>query len=227
MEAPRWARSLHAVTAATALVGLGLQLLFTVTGAWETAGTALPPLGIRLWRFVSYFTIQSNVIVAAIALTLAVDPLRDGRLWRVIRLDAVSAIIVTGVVHWFLLRPEQHLDGWLYASDKVVHVVVPLLVVASWLIAGPRPRITLPVALAAMVWPVGWVTYTMVVGGLTCWYPYDFLDVCVSGALPVTITCLVMTALMLGLNLLLLLADRRLPATDLPARPSETSRRGA
>jgi len=37
-------------------------------------------------RFVSYFTIQSNVLVAVTAVQLARDP-RDGRWWRPVRVD--------------------------------------------------------------------------------------------------------------------------------------------
>lgn len=66
--------------------------------------------------------------------TLALEPRRDGRVWRVVRLDALVGITVTGVVHWFLLRPLLELDGMSYVTDKLLHVAVPLLAV----IAGRR-----------------------------------------------------------------------------------------
>ena len=36
------------------------------------------------------------------------------------------SIAVTGVVHWFFLRPLLHLTGSSYVVDKLLHVVVPL-----------------------------------------------------------------------------------------------------
>src|SRR5689334_24896982 len=40
------------------------------------------PLGARYIRLASYFTIQSNVLIAIAAVGLALAPARDGALWR-------------------------------------------------------------------------------------------------------------------------------------------------
>ena len=46
----------------------------------------------------SYFTIQSNILVLVAAATVVVDPARDGRFWRILRLDALLGITITGLV---------------------------------------------------------------------------------------------------------------------------------
>jgi hypothetical protein len=135
-----------------------------------------PGLAIRLGRLVSYFTIQSNVLVAVVTTQLARDPLRGGSAWRVVRLAAVVGITVTGVVHFFLLRPLLDLDGADWLADKLLHMAVPLLAVIGFVVFGPRPRIDRRDIWLALGWPVAWVVYTMVVGWLTGWYPYPFLD---------------------------------------------------
>ncbi|MBC7639003.1 MAG: Pr6Pr family membrane protein [Rhodoferax sp.] len=104
-----------------------LQLVLVVRGGQVLDEVTPPALGMRLARFVAYFTIQSNVLVAITALTLAHDPARDGRAWRVLRLAAVVGIAVTGLVHFVLLRPLLDLDGADWAADKLLHMVVPVL----------------------------------------------------------------------------------------------------
>jgi len=51
-------------------------------------------------------------------------------------MNAVVGITVTGVVHWFLLRPILDLTGASYAVDKLLHVVVPLFAVLAVAMLG-------------------------------------------------------------------------------------------
>lgn len=146
---------------------------------------------------------------------LAVRPDRDGAVFRVIRLDAVICITVTGVVHWFLLRPLpeiQNLTGWAEACDVGLLIVVPLLAFLGWLAYGPRPRITAGTVWLALIFPVGWLAYTLLHGEIAQWYPYPFVDVAELGYVPVLLNCLGIAALFLACGGLALVADRRLAA---------------
>ncbi|QIG42250.1 hypothetical protein G5V58_05260 [Nocardioides anomalus] len=172
----RTARLWHALTAVVAVVALVLQLVLVVHGGRVLDEQDPPGLGLRLVRFVSYFTIQSNVLVAVVTAQLARDPLRDGTVWRAVRLAAVVGITVTGVVHFFLLRPLLDLDGADWAADKLLHVVVPVLAFVGFVLFGPRPRIERRDVGLALCWPLAWTAYTMVVGLASGWYPYPFLD---------------------------------------------------
>ena len=96
---------------------------------------------------------------------------------------------MTGLVHWFLLRPLSTLVGVEAVGDVLVHVAVPVLTVIGWLVFGPRPRIDGRTVAWSLAWPIGWLVYTLVVGALTGWYPYPFLDVAARGVGPVAITC--------------------------------------
>ena len=69
-------------------------------------------------------------------MALARDPAYDGPRWRVLRTAAVTGITVTGLVHWFLLRPLLHLHGADLVADKLLHLVVPILAVVG--LAGVR-----------------------------------------------------------------------------------------
>lgn len=206
------ARAAHTVVAVTAVSALALQTAPVVSGASVLAETEVPPLATRLGRLVSYFTIQSNLLVAVTAVQLARDPARGGALWRVVRVAAVVGITVTGLVHFLLLRPLLDLEGANWAADKMLHMVVPVLAIAAWLVAGPRPRAPWRTALTALVWPVAWLAWTLAVGAGTSWYPYPFLNVGTEGAPAVAATCAAVTVLFVALACALSALDRRMPS---------------
>lgn len=208
----------HAATAAVAAVALVLQLILVIIGVSVLVPEDAPTLPLRLLRFISYFTVDSNILVLIMAITLLHNPTRDGPVWRVIRLMAVAGISVTGIVHWFLLRPLLNLTGWSYAADLLLHVVVPLLAVVGWALLGPRPRLTWRVVWYSLIYPVLWLLYTLGSAAVTGWYPYPFLDVQVLGAGPVAIACLGVTVTVVVLSALLLLLDRRLPVAPVGRR---------
>ena len=205
------ARAWHALTAAVAVAALVLQLVLVVQGGrvLDESG-AQPGLEVRLGRLVSYFTIQSNLLVAVTTAQLARHPARDGSVWRVLRVAGVVGITVTGVVHFLLLRPLLDLDGADYAADKLLHMVVPVLAVLGWAVFGPRPRISGRDVALAICWPLVWLTWTLAVGALSGWYPYPFLDHREPDGVPgVVASCLCITAFVLVLFWLARLVDRR------------------
>jgi hypothetical protein len=172
MSKERIARLCFGVTFAIAASSLALQFVQDWLGVWDDPGTAAPPHAVRVWRFFSYFTTQANLLVVATSLSLAVRPGRDGSGWRVARLNALrhhdhrarSLVLVA-------TRPLPRLAvGLRHAGPH--HRPASLL---SWLLFGPRRRVSARVVLLGMIWrPPG--CYTFVVGWLTGWYPYFFLD---------------------------------------------------
>jgi uncharacterized membrane protein len=164
------------LTALVAAVAVGLQLVLVVDGGRVLEEAHPPSMTLRLLRFVAYFTIQSNVLVLVATAVLARDPAYDGPRWRVVRTAATTGIVVTGLVHWFLLRPLLHLHGADYVADKLLHLVVPVLALAAWLVFGPRPRMSWSSTLRATGWPLAWLVVVLGQGAGTGWYPYPFLD---------------------------------------------------
>lgn len=197
------ARAWHALTALVAATALGLQFALVVNGSAVLVDVDPPSLPVRLLRLASYFTVQSNLLVLLSVLPLVRDPAYDGAAWRVVRAAAVAGITVTGVVHYLLLRPLLDLDGADLVADRLLHVVVPVLAVAGWLALGPWPRLDGRVLVLALVWPLVWLAAALLVGLGTGWFPYPFLDVGAEGWTAVGVTCLVVTALFVGLLLLM------------------------
>ncbi len=203
------ARAWHLLTAGAALAALVLQLVLVVNGDAILVDHDPPNLLERVLRFFAYFTVESNLLVLVTTARLARDPAYDGPRWRVVRIAAVSGITVTGLVHWFLLRPLLHLHGADLVADKLLHLAVPVLAVLGWLVLGPRPRIDWPACLRAALWPLVWLAVMLVVGGLTGWYPYPFLDHRLHGWGHVAVVCAGIFVLFFALFAALREYDRR------------------
>ncbi len=208
-NAQRW----HALTAGVAVVALVLQLVLIIIGNPVLAESEPPGLAMRLYRFFAYFTIESNLLVAIAAVSLALDPARDGPVWRVVRLAGTVGITITAVVHFLLLRPLLDLEGWDYAADKLLHMVVPALAVLGWFLFGPRPRVTSRTIWLALLFPITWAAWTLTFGALDGWYPYPFLDPAEEGWAGVLVAVVAITALFLALFGAAAWWDRRSPAT--------------
>ncbi|NYE36213.1 hypothetical protein F4692_001317 [Nocardioides cavernae] len=204
------ARRVHLGVAAVAWFSLAFQMVLTISGEAVLVETDPPGLAQRIYQYLAYFTIQSNLLVAVTSTALARDPLLDRTGWRVARLAGIVGITVTGLVHFFLLRPLLDLDGANWVVDKLLHMVVPVLAVAAWAWVGPRPRASVREAAYALVWPVAWTAWTLVVAQVDGWVPYPFLDASEEGWGAVGIACLGITILFLLLFALYVWLDRRL-----------------
>ena len=185
----RAARAWHLLTAVVAGVALVLQLVLVIRGGRVLEEARPPPMSLRLLRYAAYFTIQSNILVLVTTARLARDPRpRDG-VPRILRTAAMTGIIVTGLVHWFLLRPLLHPHGADLVADKLLHLVVPAIAFVGWVVFGPRPDTSRAASLRATVWPLAWLVVILVAGAATGWYPYPFLDHREHGWDHVTVVC--------------------------------------
>lgn len=173
-------RAWNAVLALVIAMAMITQIVVLVRGNADvnTVGSeANVALGARLVRLFSYFTIQSNLLVLALAISLALVPERDGKLWRVLYSDALLGIIITGLVFTTVLAGQVQHHGigvWLNAA---FHYFAPAWAVAGWLLFGPRPRLDWATIGWMFAWPLLWLVYTFAHGAATGWYPYPFLDV--------------------------------------------------
>lgn len=194
-----------AVLVQLVLVARGTDVLVPENGAAASTAT-------RIVRFFSYFTIQSNLLVILTAASLALRPRMDGRVWRVLRLDALVGITVTGIVYATLLAPLVNLSGLAGVTDKVFHYAIPVLAVVGWVLFGPRPRVDRGVVIRSLIWPLLYMVYIAAFGAATGWYPYPFIDVVSLGYGRVLVNALGILVLILLMGLLYRWLDRKLPA---------------
>ena len=91
------------------------------------------------------------------AATLAANASRDGRWWRVMRLDGLDGLIGIAVTYSSVLAGLHDLTGWDKATDVALHYISPVAAVLGWLVFGPRPRIDVTTIWLALIWPVAWL----------------------------------------------------------------------
>jgi hypothetical protein len=191
-------KSLFGINALSAWIGLGMSTFIEIFGLVETKYTGessptsqfghqgdyasgLAGAPERLIDLFSYFTIWSQIVVGVVMTLLYLNPARDGKLFRVFRLDSILMITVTGVVYNLLLGPNYPPQGLNQISSPIQHTITPLITVLVFVIAGPRGWITLKNIVAALVVPIVYVFYTLTRGAIIGKYPYDFFDVITEG----------------------------------------------
>lgn len=126
-------------------------------------------------HYFSYFTIDSNLLAAAVFLILAVRRGERSAAFENVRGLAVICMTITGVVFSVLLS-GTNVDTAIPWVNDVVHSVMPIVVVVDWLLDPPRGRVTYRQGLSWVIYPAIWLVYTLVKGPIVDKYPYPFLD---------------------------------------------------
>jgi len=129
-------------------------------------------------NFFSFFTVESNIAAAFVLLAIE---FRDGspleRFARTIRPGVTLYMTMTGVIYAVLLAPASA-DVGLTAKwvDVIVHEIGPLVVFLDWILAPPERRPVIRDVIGWLVFPIVYVTYSLIRGPIANWYPYPFLD---------------------------------------------------
>ena len=164
------------LAAAVLRAAIALLVLAAVVATW----LAVPPPGPVPQNLLGYFTIQSNLIGAAIAAAGAVRLARrtpPGLLWSVLRWCAASYLAVVGIVYWTLLAPLGAAGGaevpW---ANLVLHGLTPLAAVLDWLLVRDRRRLPAALLPATLAYPLVWTVVVLIRGATDGWVPYPFLS---------------------------------------------------
>lgn len=183
------ARLVGAATIITAVIG---QLTVTLGNALADPtphGSHLPTVAAN---FLSFFTIESNILGALALIVGAIWALTAGRSadveprWLGVFIASASTyMIVTGVVYNVLLRGIELPQGTtLVWANELLHVVGPLILLAEVLFAPQRRRLGWGTLGIIVAFPIVWCAYTLIranfiiapATGLPYWYPYPFLN---------------------------------------------------
>ena len=218
----RAARPLFLITAISATFGVGLSFILTLLGTYPSLNTDSSLLGNasqgalgRVFDFFTYFTIWSNILVAVIMWMLVVNPRRNGKIFRVLRLVTILMISVTGIIYQGLLAASAKNVGLEVVTNFFEHQLTPIVVVVVWLLVGPRRQIKWADIPLALIVPIAWAIFALVRGAVIHAYPYGFLNVDKYGLGAVILTVIeiaifgvIISAIYLGLDRLLSLNKR-------------------
>ncbi len=153
----------------------------------------------------SYFTIEANLFATGVFLLSAVAS-DHGRGIAFLRGASTLYMAITGIVFSVLLSGIEGAEFTAVPWDNaVLHYVMPVAVVADWLLDRPQPKITFRTASSWLVVPVVYAAYSLVRGPVVHWYPYPFLDPDEHGYSGIAIT--VVALLALGMLLTWLIAN--------------------
>ena len=204
------ARLWHLVTALVVILAVGGQLYLLFTNVAVGFEETVAPLHRRLIEFFSYFTIESNILVAVTTAMLAANPERSGALWRVLRLASLFGITVTLIAYHVVLSRVANFQGLAAATNIGLHYIAPILAIVGWLLFGPYPRFNFRTLLWAAIWPAAYIVYTLIHGAISGFYPYPFVNVTKLGLGPVLIAGVVIVAILLVIGAVFVLLDKAL-----------------
>ena len=148
-------------------------------------------------NYFTYFTILSNLIATALLL-IGAARWRSPRSPRLdfLRGGAVVYMSVTGVVFAALLR-GTNVDTAIPWVNSVVHELLPLVILADWLIDPPEARLTYRQGAFWLVFPAAWIIYELIRGAVTGTYHYPFTNPANGGYGTVALTSVVILIFML------------------------------
>jgi len=168
------------------LVAIAVQLI-----SLASKGTLNPV------NYFSYFTIDSNLIATGVLIAGAAHRARAAtpRL-DLVRGGAVVYMSITGIVFTLLLS-NTDVDTAIPWVNSVVHELMPLVMLADWLVTPPAARLRLRQGLLWLSFPLTWIVYTIIRGAIVNLYPYPFLNPANGGYGSVAAYCVAILGAML------------------------------
>lgn len=183
--------------------GAGLQLYIIL------ANDTMPFLK-AIIHFISFFTIQANIIVA-----IAVTALLFGKdKWLVFFskpqvLTAIAVyILVVFLVYNIVLRSLWKPEGWQLVADNLLHVINPLLFIIYWFIYVPGRSLTYKQITPWLLYPFVYLVYVLIRGFFTGAYPYPFIDVVQQGYETVLLNAAILFVIFTALSCLFIFLGR-------------------
>ncbi|MGH8122774.1 MAG: Pr6Pr family membrane protein [Rudaea sp.] len=129
-------------------------------------------------NYFSFFTTLSNLLAAIVLTAGAIQLLRRRQPTPaddIVRGSAVVAMTIVGLVFGLLLRRMQN-AGVIPWVNFVIHYLMPVVMVADWLLQPPESKLALRHIGLWLIYPVAYLIYALVRGAVVDWYPYWFID---------------------------------------------------
>ncbi|MBT3069641.1 Pr6Pr family membrane protein [Rhodomicrobium sp. Az07] len=190
--------------AALCMAALAIQLHLAIERAHPTGHS----IGGAILNYLSYFTILTNLAIAALLGATAANA-SDARIWNRPSANTALAvyIIVVATVYATLLRHLYAPAGIEFLAERMLHLVIPALFVGYWFILIPKGTLRLRDQLGWLVLPAVFFVWTLVHGALTSFYPYPFLNAAERGYASVLWSGLLFSVLFLTLGTVLIIVD--------------------
>ncbi|GAA4525845.1 Pr6Pr family membrane protein [Brachybacterium paraconglomeratum] len=170
----------------------------------------------------SYFTNQSNLFYVVLIVAGMALGTRRPAWFEDVRGAVTFYLAMTGIIYALLVAPLDELlrwdTGW---TGIVLHRLAPVAALLDWLLTARRRAPSARRILWWQLFPVVFLAGTWVRGGLTGWYPYEFLDPTATSWSQVLITTAVVLVAFFAVATAVHLLEGRLRPAQVPAREAE------
>jgi hypothetical protein len=132
-------------------------------------------IGAGIAIYLGFFTVLTNILAAPLLTphsTIGKFFSRPG-----VNTATAACIAIVGMVYSLLLRHIWNPQGLQLVVDITLHDVMPVLFLVYWWIVVPKSELRWIDIFSWMLYPVGYLLYSLARGGLTGLYPYPFIDV--------------------------------------------------
>lgn len=172
----------------------------------------------RPGEYFAYFTIQTSLIAGVVLSIAAIRQLQgkaDTKGLTLTRISVSTYAIVVAVVYNALLRGVAIEPGdpdygynWPVIPNEILHVWAPILIVLDFAITATVTRLKFKQIFWVLLFPLGWLIFTIIRGLNTDWWAYWFLNPNEKGGvlgvvqfiLAIVVFMLVSASISLGLN---------------------------
>ncbi|WP_294183216.1 Pr6Pr family membrane protein [uncultured Sphingobacterium sp.] len=190
---------------------IGLVTLFALVGQF-ILGAFISKLGTTDYviQFFSYFTILSNVsVLLCCFFTVFSAKSRMGLFFTTSQtITAVTLyILIVALIYNGLLRFLLHPSGLLSVIDEILHVVTPLSFFIFWWLFCNKKALFWKQIFYWLIFPLGYLLYTLWHGSVSGFYPYPFMNVSALGmgrviwnSLGMTLVFVLIAVLLIGLG---------------------------
>jgi hypothetical protein len=162
--------------------------------------------GETIIRFFSFFTIESNGLIAVALTFLLLTPgsPRSNFFTRASTMAAMTLyILVVGITYNAILRSIWNPQGLQRIVDELLHLVIPLLFFIYWFIFQSKKPLHWKNIFPWLLFPLLYCIYTLIRGQLSGYYPYPFMDLTQLGMDRVLVNMGAMLVLFLVISILL------------------------
>ncbi|MFT3936081.1 MAG: Pr6Pr family membrane protein [Chitinophagaceae bacterium] len=157
-------------------------------------------------RYFTYFTIQTNLIVAIAFTSLLFSPSSAvGRFFdkQQTRAAITVYILVVGIIYNTILRFLWAPTGMQQLVDELLHSVIPLLAFLYWLIFSRKSTLKWTQVFTWLIYPLVYVICVLLRGAHSGFYPYPFINKTLLGLTKVMVNAVGITFVFLLICLLL------------------------
>lgn len=142
-------------------------------------------------NFFSFFTILSNFFAAMYLLYFGFTNSHSINS-QAVRGAITLYMLMTGIIFALLLSGIENIRLTAVPWDNfVLHYLMPIAVVGDWLLNPPKKSPSRKAVALWLIFPVAYVTYTLIRGAVVEWYPYPFLNPLTSSYIHVVVISIV------------------------------------